>query len=104
MAKVNQDIKTYSGEYKQANFTVTGFDDLDDVNVEWTAGRTTDSTVLISKTTLDVEIVGLTITVTINPADTTNLYGIYKHQLKIIDGGGNPDVVAEGMLRVLPAF
>jgi hypothetical protein len=49
------------------------------------------STALVTKTSAagDITLAGSTVTVTLEPADTEDLDGIYYHELEVIDGGAN---------------
>jgi hypothetical protein len=69
--------------------------------VTWRMGKFGTYDVVLEKTTLDdVTVNGTTITVVLNGEDTINLYGLFRHQLTIVDINSNSYVIDEGNITI----
>jgi hypothetical protein len=109
--KKNQNFEMAQGDYKELDFTVKNAAGVV-VNI---AGATINW-MLTTQDDLDVALLskatggsGITITdgaagecqVALDPLDTKEFDGVYHHELQLIDGSGNPNVVAEGTVEIL---
>lgn len=100
MASLNQDFSMMSGDTKYLDYTITMTGTLSGSTAKWVMYK--NGTVAITKTTLS----GISITddtslrVTLDPADTANLSGVYKHELQITDTSGNICTVALGTATI----
>jgi hypothetical protein len=108
MAETGQDITIYAGN--DVALDVSLLDeagaalDLTGTSLEWgMAERFADDAVLRKATPVEIEVTdevaGLA-TVHLDPADTATLGGIYRHELRLTDAGGNIVTLLTGALTI----
>ena len=111
MAKENQNITTWKGDYRKIEFTVEDVANLTGCSAKWAMSATANSVPLISKSSANpaqITISGLVITVILVPTDTDYLSGInagtYYHELEITDSSSNPSTAAIGTVTLKDAI
>lgn len=118
MTSLNQNDTFYANNKRVLKFTLTNEDespaialDCTDLTVRWAMSKFSSTgqyltTPILEKTEAD----GITfesddptlgvVLVTIDPVDTAALSGKFYHELEVIDGSGNPVIVATGTLII----
>lgn len=97
-----QNFSMISGDTKRLEVTIQ---DADGAEVDVTGAAVTyviaDSAVRVAKTTDDgITIDGAVVTVTLDPADTAELAGVYAHEMQITDPSGNVGTVMIGEVSI----
>lgn len=96
MALTEQDFSIVQGDFKRLRFSVSGLDDIDEIdNVYWFAED-------IKKTQEDIEVdrENNEIVFDIYSEETKDWCGWMNHELKIVDGDGNVSTLAQGNITV----
>lgn|SRR5690606_34993416 len=102
MTTARQDARMTSGDTKRLRVTIT---DSDGVEVDVTGATIiyviADSQERVRKATGDgITIDGAVVTVTLDPADTAELAGVYAHEMQIVDGAGQVQTVFTGQMSI----
>ena len=97
-----QNFSMISGDTKLLELTIH---DAEVAEVDVTGADVTyviaDSAVRVTKTTDDgITIDGAVVTVTLDPADTAELAGVYAHEMQITDPSGNVGTVMIGEVSI----
>lgn len=114
MGKLTQNFTTWKGNYREIKFTIDDVASIEDADeVEWGMSVSESTAKLIHKTMADLQITlsGKVVTVILEPEDTDEDSGIaagnYYHELRVVDGSGNPSTPAIGTVTlkavILPA-
>ena len=99
----------YSGDDKSIAVTVTDPSGaavtLTGATASWALATAPGATPLVTKTSTDGEIAiggddDNVVTVTLEPADTAALGGVYLHELQLVDGAAKTHTVYQGTLHV----
>ena len=99
MTEENQNFTMYSGDAKLITVTVEGLDMQQADEVKWVLKQDT----ITVKKDLDDGITindSSSVTITLDPADTEDIQGSYKHEMEITDAGGNPSTVMRGTATI----
>lgn len=108
MTKQNQDFVMWAGDNKLIDVTVVDGDgvavDITGATIKWVLAKTAGDSALVTKTTGD----GITITdaaagkfrVTLVPADTESLAGVYYHEAEVTDASSQVSTVLIGKVIV----
>jgi len=101
--------RMYSGDDKSIAVTVTDPDGaavtLTGATATWALATAPGAAPLVTKTSGDGEIAiggddANVVTVTLEPADTATLGGVYLHELQLVDGANKTHTVYQGTLYV----
>lgn len=100
MASLSQDFTMISGDTKYLDYTITMTGTLSGSTAKWVLYK--NGVVALTKTTTaGISITGdTTLRVTLSPADTASLSGVYKHELQITDVSTNVCTVALGTVSI----
>ena len=108
MAIPAQDFTMYQDTTRTIRVTVTGTAPNSATAIKWCLAKDRLSEPVLTKTLAGGGVANTTATtldVLLVPADTASLApGDYYHELRIIDSGGNQDVVMEGTLSLKPTI
>lgn len=105
--KTGQDFELWSGDHRTINFAVTDGSGVS-VNLTGACGvwvlandaKTASILRLTSDSGCGMTLSGCTATVSLSPAHTSGLQGIYYHELQIKDSGSNISTVAVGTVTI----
>lgn len=107
MGKLLQNFTTWKGNYREIAFFVEDVVSVESANAaEWGMSVSESSPKLIHKTLAASQITlsGQIVTVILNPEDTDDDSGIeagtYYHELRLVDGDGNPSTPAIGTVTL----
>lgn len=107
MTRTAQDFEMWSGDHKNLIFTITGSDsasaNLTGASAYWVLANDAKSASfarLTSDSGSGITISGCTLTVSLSPAHTASLQGIYYHEAQIRDSGSNVSTVAVGTATI----
>lgn len=103
MTATGQNFSMYQGDTRNLNVTVLGVDDLSTSELTWVAYRVTNNSIVLTKSEgvgITVSGVGNIFTISIEPSDTLNLLGYYKHECELKDATGNISTIFVGKMDV----
>lgn len=108
MTMKNQDFEMFAGETKIINLTINNKDgspvDLTESSIMWIIKTGKNSSIIKRSETNDVAIVDAVqgkCSIKLNPIDTANLCGFFRHKANMIDFVGNVSTVLTGSVNIL---
>jgi len=106
MGVTGQNIRIGEGDRKEFTVEVDGYSTLSGALIKWAVSYDSADSPLIlkSSTSSDITIDGFDVTVVVKAVDTIGLRGKYTHELRIYEGGINPEKVTIGSFTVIPAI
>ena len=106
MTTLSQNIEMWAGDYKDLIVTITGSDgagyDLTGASITWVLEEAPASGSLIKKqiSGSGVVISTSTVTISLSPADTSGLAGMYYHEAEALDSASRVSTLFVGTLKI----